>query len=443
MTADERGEERRSAAELRSLRVRLDHERGLPKPDAARMARIAQAIDVATAARRVQQQRLFERLPDLRTWRGFAIPVGPGDVAKALGPDGTIAVEFVIDDEALLAVVAERIGESAAFLAKVTPISRQTLAERVARALDPAALRTVEAWRTASTELVAAIPPDIFARMAAAPRAIVVPDDVLWRVPFEALPVKAGELADGTSVIYAGSVTSLIRTPATSPELGAVPLLAVGFPELPAAMRERINTTAPGWTLRPPDAAEAEIRGVTAPFFEPAATVLSGTGATEAALRAQAPAASALHLAAPFRMNGASPLFSPLLLAVDPAPRDESGPDAARPDDGLLEAREIMNLDLRATVAVLSDGAATSMRDAAAAAATVRWAWKAAGVPSIVMTRWAGDEAVAAAMLGDFHTRLKAGERPDAALQGARAALRAREETRAPYFWAGWMIIGQ
>jgi tetratricopeptide (TPR) repeat protein/CHAT domain-containing protein len=443
MTADERGEERRSAAELRSLRVRLDHERDLPKPDAARMARIAQAIDVATAARRVQQQRLFERLPDLRTWRGFAIPVGSGDVAKALGSDGTIAVEFVIDDEALLAVVAERIGESAAFLAKVTPISRQTLAERIARALDPAALRTVEAWRTASTELVAAIPPDIFARMAAAPRAIVVPDDVLWRVPFEALPVKAGELADGTSVIYAGSVTSLIRTPATSPEPGAVPLLAVGFPELPAAMRERVNATAPGWTLRPPDAAEAEIRGVTAPFSDPAATVLSGAGATEAALRAQAPAASALHLAAPFRMNGASPLFSPLLLAVDPAPRAESGPDAARLDDGLLEAREIMNLDLRARVAVLSDGAATSMRDAAAAAATVRWAWKAAGVPSIVMTRWAGDEAVAAAMLGDFHTRLKAGERPDAALQGARAALRTREETRAPYFWAGWMIIGQ
>jgi CHAT domain-containing protein len=91
----------------------------------------------------------------------------------------------------------------------------------------------------------------------------------------------------------------------------------------------------------------------------------------------------------------------------------------------------------------LSDGAATSMRDAAAAADTVGWAWRAAGVPSIVMTRWAGDEAVGAAMLGDFHTRLKAGELPDAALQGARAALRAREETRAPYFWAGWMIIGQ
>ena len=135
MTADERGEERTSAAELRSLRVRLDHERTLPKPDAARMAKLADAIDAATAARRAQQQRLFERLPDLRTWRGFAVPVAPDDVLKALGQDGTIAVEFVIDDDALLAVVAEPGGETAGFLAKVTAISRQTLAERIARAV--------------------------------------------------------------------------------------------------------------------------------------------------------------------------------------------------------------------------------------------------------------------------------------------------------------------
>lgn len=445
MTSAERSEERASAAELVSLRVRLDHQRTLPKPDTARVTRLEQELAAATATRKGQRQRLFERLPDLRTWRGFTVPVGPDDVLRVLGSDGTIAVEFVIDDEALLAVVAERTGETAAFLAKVTTIPRQALAERIARAVDPAALRSVDAWRTASAELVAAIPPDVFARMAAAPRAIVVPDDVLWRVPFEALPVKEGELADRTSVIYAGSVTSLVRAPAASSELGTVPLLAVASPELPASTRERVKATAPGWTLRSPDAADLEIRDVSRPFSEPAATVLSGAAATEPAVRAQAPAASALHLAAPFRMNGASPLFSPLLLAVDPAPGAESGSDAPRTaeNDGLLETREIMNLDLRARVAVLSDGAATSMRDAAAAADTVRWAWRAAGVPSIVMPRWAGDDAAGAAMLAEFYTRLKAGEVPEAALQGARGVLRARAETRAPYFWAGWMLIGR
>ena len=444
MTAEERSEERTAAVDLRSLRVRLDHERTLPKPDAARIARMTQEVDAATAARRAQQRRLFDRLPDLRTWRGFTTPVGPDDVLKALGAEGTIAVEFVIDDDALLAVVAERTGEAPAFLAKVTTISRQALAERIAVAVDPAALRSVEAWRTASAEVVTAIPPDIFSRMAAAPRAIVVPDDVLWRVPFEALPVKSGQLGDGTTVVYAGSITSLVRPPAATAEAGTVPLLAVGSPELPAATRERVNTTAPGWTLRVPEAAEAEMRAVSVTFSEPSASVLSGAAATEPAVRAQAGTASALHLAAPFRMNGASPLFSPILLAVEPAPPVEGSARIAQTaeNDGLLETREIMNLTLRAAVAVFSDGAATSMRDSAAAADTIGWAWRAAGVPSIVMSRWAGDDAAASAMLAEFYKGLKAGDTPDAALQGARAVVRAREETRAPYFWAGWMVIG-
>ena len=102
-----------------------------------------------------------------------------------------------------------------------------------------------------------------------------------------------------------------------------------------------------------------------------------------------------------------------------------------------------MNLSMRAAVAVFSDGAATSMRDSAPAADTIRWAWRAAGVPSIVMSRWAGDDAAAAAMLAEFYKRLTAGEAPAAALQGARAVLRAREDTRPPYFWAGWMVIGR
>ena len=145
-------------------------------------------------------------------------------------------------------------------------------------------------------------------------------------------------------------------------------------------------------------------------------------------------------------MNGASPLFSPILLAVEPAAfcrrRRAWSPPTAE-NDGVLETREIMNLSLRAAVAVFSDGAATSMRDSAPAADTIGWAWRAAGVPSIVMSRWAGDDAAAAAMLAEFYKRLTAGEAPAVALQGARSVLRAREDTRAPYFWAGWMVIGR
>ena len=238
--------------------------------------------------------------------------------------------------------------------------------------------------------------------------------------------------------MYAGSASSLVRVPPTSSPPDALSLLIVGSPELPASTRERVKATSPGWTLPPSDAARAEVRAIASLFEERAVTTLSGTAATEASLRARMGSASILHVAAPFRMNGASPLFSPILLSPDSV-----APDPPADNDGVLEMREVMNLDLRARVAVLSDGASASMRDAAPSADTVRWAWRASGVPSIVLSRWRVDDAAVTSMLKELYARLKDGEAPDTALQGARTAVRAAEATRAPYFWAGWMVVGR
>jgi CHAT domain-containing protein len=290
-----------------------------------------------------------------------------------------------------------------------------------------------------SADLVSAFPAAAWSELSAASRAIVIPDGIFWRVPFEALPVGDGWLADRTSVTYAGSVTSLVRAPAAAPQSPAGPLLAVSSPDLPAAVRDRIASTAPGWTLRASDAADVEVRSAIAPFIDPAPVVLSGAAATEAAVRERAPAASMLHFAVPFRMNGESPLFSPMLLSSDFSAATRQTKD----DDGVLETREVMNLDLHARVAVFSDGAATSMRDASPAADTVRWAWRVAGIPAIVLPRWAGDAGASSAWMNEMYKALQSGSEPDAALQRARAAMRADEDTRAPYFWAGWMLIGR
>jgi CHAT domain-containing protein len=123
-------------------------------------------------------------------------------------------------------------------------------------------------------------------------------------------------------------------------------------------------------------------------------------------------------------------MFSSLLLA----------PDAG--NDGALEAREVMNLDLHARVAVLSDGGALAMRDAADEVAAVAWAWRAAGVPSLVLRRWASDEAPSNALLAEVHARLRAGDSPDAALQAARTKIRSATETSTPFHWSGWMVVG-
>ena len=76
MTAEEREEERRLAALVATLFARIAREKGLPKPDAARLASLRESLADATIQRRDWMRGLFERLPDLARWRGLA-PFAP------------------------------------------------------------------------------------------------------------------------------------------------------------------------------------------------------------------------------------------------------------------------------------------------------------------------------------------------------------------------------
>jgi hypothetical protein len=441
MTDREREEERTLASELVSLHAQLTRERGLPKPDAARIARLDAAITDATQKRTAEQLALFERLPALRTWRGLMQAATRVDVDRLLPAAGTILIEFVMTEETLLVIVARRHTSSDSnvdgvrFSTHFENAPRRAIAERVAKLQQPETARDAAAWRTAALELVPGLP----AIFGAATRAIVIPHEVLWRVPFEALPVDAGYLADATSIVYAPSVTALVRTPPGDPRdppsgrdsVAAQPhLVAVSAPELAPPVVEELARTAPGWAIRNMATAEQELSAIATGAETDRVQAVRGADATEAAVRERLPKADVIHLGAPFRVNGASPLFSPMLLATDAA------------NDGALEAREIMNLDLHAGIAVLSDGASMTMRDAADEVGAVSWAWRAGGVPAIVLPRWAADHPVSTELLTALHTRLRAGDAPDAALQSARSIVRSRRETSAPFHWASWMLIG-
>ena len=104
MTPEEREEERRLATQVATLVARIARERGLPKPDADRLASLRQALVDAAAERRVWMQRLFERLPDLARWRGLG-PATPPDIVPPLPPGGLL-LSFVLDDEDLLVLAS-------------------------------------------------------------------------------------------------------------------------------------------------------------------------------------------------------------------------------------------------------------------------------------------------------------------------------------------------
>jgi CHAT domain-containing protein len=280
----------------------------------------------------------------------------------------------------------------------------------------------------------------------------IIPHDVLWRVPFDALPSGKGYLGDRARIAVGGSAAMLARAARSAPR-DATEVVATGAPVLSAPRIDRLRQIAPAWPLRTEEEAAKELQTVSGDGGG-TATVLTGAGATEQALRDAIGRARILHVAAPFRINAASPLFSTVLLtAPEPpaspgtasdaaagAPRPRAAADPA--NDGALELREVMNASSTARLMLLTDGAATSMRESAAAADTVQWGWLAAGVPAMLIARWAAPPGSRDRLLGEFHKRLRAGEPLGDALSAAQRVVRSTPETAAPVHWAGWMLLG-
>ena len=113
------------------------------------------------------------------------------------------------------------------------------------------------------------------------------------------------------------------------------------------------------------------------------AALVTGEQATEEAVSAAAARRTALHVEGPFRVNAASPLFSPVLL---------NGTDVTTPaNNGVIEGREVPSAGFSTRVAVFGDPASLSMRDAAAALTPFHWVWRAGGTAQSSVRRWGGD----------------------------------------------------
>jgi len=69
-------------------------------------------------------------------------------------------------------------------------------------------------------------------------------------------------------------------------------------------------------------------------------------------------------------------------------------------------------------------------------------AFLSAGAPAVIATLWPVDDASTAALMERFYADLAAGKSAAAALAAAQAALRADPRTAHPFFWAGFVLIG-
>ena len=70
-------------------------------------------------------------------------------------------------------------------------------------------------------------------------------------------------------------------------------------------------------------------------------------------------------------------------------------------------------------------------------------AFMSAGVPAIVATLWPVDDRATAAFMSRFYDGLSRGRTAAAALREAQNAVRDDRRTRAPFYWAGFVLLGE
>jgi CHAT domain-containing protein len=123
-------------------------------------------------------------------------------------------------------------------------------------------------------------------------------------------------------------------------------------------------------------------------------------------------------------------------------------------EDGLLETWELLNLDLRGDMVVLSacETARGSVRPGEGMVG-LSWGFFVAGSPTTLVSQWKVDSAgTTELMLGFYrHLRARAGvpgtpksqlPRKAAALREAALSLLSSKHHAHPFYWAGFVLIG-
>jgi CHAT domain-containing protein len=266
-----------------------------------------------------------------------------------------------------------------------------------------------------------------------------VPDRALWELPFQALQPRTGvHLIEDHTLFYAPSF-SVLREIAKQ-KSAATPLkalLAFGNPQLSGGPAERLSGDDAETRFGPLPEAETEVKTLARLYGTRNSQIFIGSEAREGVVKTEAAKYEVLHFATHGLLDNRNPMFSYLTLAQTAGDPNE---------DGLLEAREIINMDLSARLAVLSAcQTARGWVGAGEGVIGMSWALFVAGVPTTVASQWKVDSASTTSLMIDFHRRLtnrKSKASKAEALRQATLELLRSERYRHPFYWAGFVMIG-
>ena len=261
----------------------------------------------------------------------------------------------------------------------------------------------------------------------------IVPDEFLWSLPFQALTTTRGHyFIDDYSLYYAPSLSVLDemalrrRQPSSNESL-----IAFGNPviETNAELKRQLHSI--------PEA-ETEVVTVGAVASTPTKKIFIGRQAEEKTFKALAPQYATIHLATHGVLDNRDPLNSYLLLTKT---------DGDNENDGLLRAREIIDIHLDADLAVLSACETANGRISPGEGVIgISWAFFVAGARSVVVSQWRVNSASTSQLMKNFYRSLAKrkdlnGLNKSQALREASLDLLKDRRYRHPFYWAGFVLV--
>jgi CHAT domain-containing protein len=442
MTGQEQERERTLRAELISLNMQVARANQQDKPDQAGVGELKSLREKARLNYEAFQTSLYAAHPELKVQRGEAQVIKAEEIAE-LAPDaGSALLEYVVmDNVTYLFTVTKDVGTAKAEVRAYTlPVKRDDLSKQTETFRRQLAARDL-GFRGSAANLYALLIKPAEAQLRGKTSIVIAPDGKLWDLPFQALlsgPQRF--LIEDAAISYTPSLTALREMMKRRKNQDANPapatLLALGNPKLGQETLDGAALALRGEKLDPLPEAEQEVKALRRLYGVSQSKVYVGAEAREDRVKNEAGKAAILHFATHGILNDASPMYSHLALA-----------HGDTNEDGLLEAWELMQLDLKADLVALSACETARGRFGAGEGMIgLTWALFVAGAPSAVVSQWKVESASARDLMLGFHRQLRApakgGVTKAEALRRAALNVMKNSETRHPFYWAGFVLVG-
>ncbi|MEP6901981.1 MAG: CHAT domain-containing protein [Actinomycetota bacterium] len=439
MTAAEQAQETKLRNQISAANAQLQTEAAREKPDAARLAELQKQLSKTRAALDSFTTLLYVAHPELKLQRGEANVADLAGLNKLLPDANTALLEYVVTEKSAFVFVLTKDKAKPNLQIFSIETGREELTKTVAAFREKLARRDIRFGDDAKKIYNLLLAP-VLKQIAGKNRLIISPDAALWELPFQALVDKQNKyVVETAAVSYAPSLSVLTEiVNRRSAQTTESTLLAFGnsaFKTANSIGEKTARQVLLNNAFADLPEAEKQVEALSALYGAKKSKIFTGAKATETEFKKSAAGFSILHLATHGVLDDANPLYSYVLLASD-----------AGREDGRLEAREIMQMNLNADLVVLSACETARGRIGQGEGLIgLSWSFFVAGSPTTIASLWKVESASTTETMLGFYRRIQKDSKPISkaeALRQASLALLRNEKYAHPFYWAGFVLLG-